>query len=74
MNINTSTCEKKSPRCQGSPDPVPGSSSDTGVGEEKKKANNISSHFIVSCLRFLNSAHPAPFNCAASGGPSLYSR
>ena len=36
MNINTSTCEKKSPRCQGSPDPVPGSSSDTGVGEEKK--------------------------------------
>ena len=49
------------------PDPVPGSSSDTGVGEKKvRKTLTISSHFIVSCSRFLNSAHPAPFNCAAS--------
>ena len=37
MNINTSTCEKREPAMPGLTDPVPGSSSDTGVGEKKKK-------------------------------------
>ena len=58
---------KKEPAMPGLTVPVPGSSSDTGVGEKKvKKTLTISSHFIVSCSRSLNSAYHAPFNCAAS--------